>query len=238
MKLNTEAAKSRSLPNTWRDWRGFIGFVVFMLVFRSAVADWNHVPSSSMLPSIVIGDRVIVNKLAYDLRIPFTFIRITRWANPERSDIVTFESPKDGRLMIKRIIGLPGDTISLRDNRLSINGQLAEYTTETNNLLPEQLSRPLSHTRIMRETALGEQRPIMLFKRRPAWVASSFGPVTVPEGSYLVLGDNRDNSGDYRAVGFVPRNAILGRASSIAFSFDIDNYYLPRSDRLMRSLRS
>ena len=238
MKLNTEAAKSRSLPNTWRDRRGFIGVVVFMLVFRSAVADWNHVPSSSMLPSIVIGDRVIVNKLAYDLRIPFTFIRITRWANPERSDIVTFESPKDGRLMIKRIIGLPGDTISLRDNRLSSNGQLAEYTTETNNLLPEQLSRPLSHTRIMRETALGEQRPIMLFKHRPAWVASSFGPVTVPEGSYLVLGDNRDNSGDYRAVGFVPRNAILGRASSIAFSFDIDNYYLPRSDRLMRSLRS
>ena len=238
MKLNTEAAKSRSLPNTWRDWRGFIGFVVFMLVFRSAVADWNHVPSSSMLPSIVIGDRVIVNKLAYDLRIPFTFIRITRWANPERSDIVTFESPKDGRLMIKRIIGLPGDTISLRDNRLSINGQLAEYTTETNNLLPEQLARPLSPPRIMRETALGEQRPIMLFKHRPAWVASSFGPVTVPEGSYLVLGDNRDNSGDYRAVGFVPRNAILGRASSIAFSFDIDNYYLPRSDRLMRSLRS
>ena len=125
MKLKTEAAKSRSLPNTWRDWRGFVGFVVFMLVFRSAVADWNHVPSSSMLPSIVIGDRVIVNKLAYDLRSPYTFIRITRWANPERSDIVTFESPKDGRLMIKRIIGLPGDTISLRDNRLSINGQLA-----------------------------------------------------------------------------------------------------------------
>ena len=90
----------------------------------------------------------------------------------------------------------------------------------------------------MRETALGEQRPIMLFKHRPAWAASSFGPVTVPEGSYLVLGDNRDNSGDYRAVGFVPRNAISGRASSIAFSFDIDNYYLPRSDRLMRSLRS
>ena len=179
-----------------------------------------------MLPSILIGDRVIVNKLAYDLRIPFTFIRITRWANPERSDIVTFESPKDGRLMIKRIIGLPGDTISLRDNRLSINGQLAQYTTETNNLLPEQLSRPLSHTRIMRETALGEQRPIMLFKHRPASVASSFGPVTVPEGHYLMLGDNRDNSGDYRD-GYVPRQAILGRASSVAFSFDVDNYYLP-----------
>lgn len=238
MKFTAEPAKSKNLPNTWRDWRGFIGFIVFMLVFRSAIADWNHVPSSSMLPSILIGDRVIVNKLAYDLRIPFTFIRITRWADPERSDIVTFESPKDGRLMIKRVIGLPGDTISLSDNRLSINGQLAEYTKETNDFLPEELSRPLSHTRIIRETALGEQRPIMLFKQQPAWVASSFGPVTVPDGYYLMLGDNRDNSGDYRAIGFVPRHAILGRASSVAFSFDVDNYYLPRNDRLMRSLRS
>ena len=238
MKLPTEAAESRSLSTSWRDWRGFIGFIAFLLIFRSAVADWNHVPSSSMLPSILIGDRVIVNKLAYDLRLPFTFIRITQWANPERSDIVTFESPKDGRLMIKRVVGLPGDTISLRDNRLSINGQWAEYKIETNNFLPEQLSRPLSHTRIIRETALGEQRPIMLFKHRPAWVASSFGPVTVPDGHYLMLGDNRDNSGDYRAIGFVPRQAILGRASSVAFSFDVDNYYLPRSNRLMRSLRS
>ena len=77
-------------------------------------------PSSSMLPSILIGDRVIVNKLAYDLRIPFTFTRIAQWADPERSDIVTFESPKDGRLMIKRVIGLPGDTVSLRNNQLII----------------------------------------------------------------------------------------------------------------------
>jgi len=208
-----------------------------MLIFRSAIADWNHVPSSSMLPSILVGDRVIVNKLAYDLRIPFTFIRVTQWADPERSDIVTFESPKDGRLMIKRVIGLPGDTISLRENRLSINGQMADYTTETNRFLPEELVRPLSHTQIIRETALGQKRPIMLFKQKPAWVATSFDPVTVPNGYYLMLGDNRDNSGDYRVIGFVPRAAILGRASSVAFSFDVDNYYLPRSDRLMRSLR-
>ena len=208
-----------------------------MLIFRSAIADWNHVPSSSMLPSILVGDRVIVNKLAYDLRIPFTFIRVTQWADPERSDIVTFESPKDGRLMIKRVIGLPGDTISLRENRLSINGQMADYTTETNRFLPEELVRPLSHTQIIRETALGQKRPIMLFKQKPVWVATSFDPVTVPNGYYLMLGDNRDNSGDYRVIGFVPRAAILGRASSVAFSFDVDNYYLPRSDRLMRSLR-
>ena len=236
--LNPHPNLPERLANSWRDWRGFLSFILFMLVFRSAVADWNHVPSSSMLPSILIGDRVIVNKLAYDLRIPFTFTRIAQWADPQRSDIVTFESPKDGRLMIKRVIGLPGDTVSLRNNQLIINGQAAQYSDETEQILPAELLKPLSHTRVVRETTLGKQRPIMLFKRKPNWIQSSFGPVTVPSGHYLMLGDNRDNSGDYRVIGFVARSAILGRASSVAFSFDVDNYYLPRSDRLMRSLRS
>ncbi len=75
-----------------------------------------------MLPSILIGDRVIVNKLAYDLRVPLTLTRIGHWENPQRSDIVTFESPKDGLLLIKRVIGIPGDIVGLEDNRLSING--------------------------------------------------------------------------------------------------------------------
>lgn len=228
---------SDRIASIWQDWRGFLTFIACMLVFRSAIADWNHVPSSSMLPSILIGDRVIVNKLAYDLRIPFTFTRVTQWADPERSDIVTFESPKDGRLMIKRVVGVPGDTVALRNNQLSINGQQAQYATEPHQMLPDDLLQPLSHTEVIRETIMGKQRPIMLYKQKPPWIASSFGPITVPDGHYLMLGDNRDNSGDYRVVGFVPRAAILGRASSVAFSFDVDNYYLPRGDRLMQSLR-
>lgn len=228
---------SDRIASVWQDWRGFLTFIACMLVFRAAIADWNHVPSSSMLPSILVGDRVIVNKLAYDLRIPFTFTRVTQWADPERSDIVTFESPKDGRLMIKRVVGVPGDTVTLRNNQLSINGQQAQYAAEPRQILPNELLQPLSHTEVIRETVMGKQRPIMLYKRKPPWIASSFGPITVPDGHYLMLGDNRDNSGDYRVVGFVPRAAILGRASSVAFSFDVDNYYLPRGDRLMQSLR-
>ena len=77
----------------------------------------------------------------------------------------------------------------------------------------------------------------MLFKRTPTWIQSSFDPVTIPPTQYLMLGDNRDNSGDYRVIGFVSRSAILGRARSVAFSFDLDHYYLPRGDRVMRSLR-
>ena len=108
--------KATPAQNLWRDWRGFVVFIFVMVIFRSAVADWNQVPSGSMLPSILIGDRVVVDKLAYDLRVPLTLTRVARWDNPQRSDIVTFQSPKDGLLLIKRVIGIPGDIVSLQDN--------------------------------------------------------------------------------------------------------------------------
>ena len=107
------------LKKIWREWRGFFVFVAVMLVFRSAIADWNQVPSGSMKPSILAGDRIVVDKLAYDLRVPFTLTRITRWSEPRRGDIVTFPSPKDERLFVKRIVGIPGDQVELRRNQLS-----------------------------------------------------------------------------------------------------------------------
>ena len=138
--------------------------------------------------------------------------------------------------MIKRVIGLPGDTVSLRNNQLIINGQAAQYSDETEQILPAELLQPLSHTRVVR-TTLGDQRPIMLFKRTPL----GFNPVSTPLPSRRI---NISCSATIAtivattAIGFVSRSAILGRASSVAFSFDVDNYYLPRGDRLMRSLRS
>ena len=111
----------------WQGWRGFFLFIAIMLVFRSAIADWNQVPSGSMKPSILVGDRIVVDKLAYDLRVPFTLRRLARWAEPRRGDVVTFPSPIDERLNVKRILGLPGDVVELRDNHLVINGQDADY---------------------------------------------------------------------------------------------------------------
>ncbi len=102
-----------------------------MVVFRSAIADWNQVPSGSMKPSILVGDRIVVDKLAYDLRIPFTLTRIARWGEPNRGDVVTFPSPRDETLYVKRVIGIPGDTVELRHNRLFINGEEARYTELT-----------------------------------------------------------------------------------------------------------
>ncbi|NOX50415.1 MAG: signal peptidase I [Gammaproteobacteria bacterium] len=221
--------KKETTARIWREWRGFVLFVVIMLVFRSAIADWNHVPSGSMIPSILEGDRILVDKIAYDLRIPFTFTRVARWADPQRSDIITFESPVDGKLLVKRVIGIPGDVVALLNNQLIINGKPAEY-------LPLTTAQVPSKTTVALESILGAKRTVMVRNLRHPSRASSFGPIDVPQNSYLVLGDSRDNSQDYRYIGFIDRELILGKANSIAFSLDYDNYYKPRGDRFFKDL--
>src|SRR5277367_1455883 len=101
--------------------------VLVMLAFRSAIADWNDVPTGSMKPTIVEGDRIFVNKLAYDLKVPFTTWHVAEWAGPERGDIVVFNSPVDGTRLVKRVVGLPGDTIEGRNDHLWINGRPVNY---------------------------------------------------------------------------------------------------------------
>ncbi len=220
----------------WREWRGFILFIVVMLLFRSAIADWNQVPTGSMIPSILEGDRIVVDKMAYDLRVPFTFVRLARWANPERSDVITFESPKDAKLLVKRVIGVPGDKVQLQKNRLTINGEVATYEDIPATGLPGPVAHGLPHIEVARETVLGKSRTVMTHRLRHPQIRSSFGPIEVPEDHYLVLGDNRDNSQDFRVIGFVHRDSILGKANAIAFSLDYENYYIPRGDRFFQDL--
>jgi len=220
----------------WREWRGFVLFIIVMLLFRSAIADWNQVPTGSMIPSILEGDRIVVDKLAYDLRVPFTLTRIARWGDPQRSDIITFESPKDDKLLVKRVIGIPGDVVQMRNNQLVVNGDIAQYQSLSADAIPDQVADQLSQISVRLETLLGSSRTIMTRRMRHPQMRSSFGPVTVPDGKYLVLGDNRDNSQDYRWIGFVTRDSILGKAGAIAFSLDYENYYLPRMDRFFQDL--
>ena len=101
--------------------------VVLILPLRSAIADWNDVPSSSMWPTILDGDRIFVDKLAYGLRLPFSTTWLSEGDAPERGDIVTFASPKDGARLVKRIVGVPGDRISMSGNQLIVNGELLDY---------------------------------------------------------------------------------------------------------------
>lgn len=220
----------------WREWRGFVVFIAVMLIFRSAIADWNQVPSGSMVPSIYIGDRIVVDKLAYDLRVPFTQVSIIRWGQPMRGDVVTFPSPADEKLLVKRVVGIPGDVVELIDNELHINGAIAHYEPLPPDLVSAvPLDDPLRY-RLLKESILGNERLVMLHSSTYRSVASNFGPVEVPAEHYLVMGDNRDNSRDSRFIGFISRDRILGRAETVAFSLDYENYYQPRLDRFFTSL--
>ena len=214
-----------NLVRTWNEYRGFALFIVLMVVFRSALADWNVVPSGSMKPAILEGDRILVNKLAYDLKIPFTHIAVHNFADPKRGDIVVFDSSAADTRLVKRVIGLPGDTVSMRDNRLIINGIEARYSN---------IERR-SDAVLVTESYPGISERIELVPSGASRL-SSFGPVKVPKDHYLVLGDNRDNSADSRVYGFVPRDEIVGSARTVVLSLDYDRHYLPRLDRFLHPL--
>ncbi len=210
-------------------------FFALMMVFRSAFADWMYVPSGSMNPTIVEGDRILVDKQAYGLRVPFTTTRLTQGSDPQRGDIVIFDSPKNGITLVKRIVGLPGETIEMRNEQLLINGVEVDYSVApdvADTDLP-QATRAQDHQYAIEKLT---ERPhsIMVLPRRAAM--RSFGPTVVPPGQYLFLGDSRDNSEDSRFIGFASRDSIVGRAFRVAYSLDADRWYRPRSDRFLTPL--
>ena len=218
------------------EYRSLLVFVVSMLLFRSAFADWTYVPSGSMNPTIVEGDRVLVDKMAYGLRVPFTTMLLTHGSDPQRGDIVIFASPKDGITLIKRVIGLPGDRIEMREEQLLVNGVATNYSPALDIAdadLP-RVTRAQNHDYLTEHLA-NRPHAIMVLPQRMAM--RSFGPIQVPTGEYLMLGDSRDNSEDSRYIGLVPRESIVGRAFSVAYSLNADRWYLPRTDRLVTPLR-
>jgi len=215
----------KMLLKLWKENKSLLVFISLMLVFRSAVADWNDVPTGSMKPTIVEGDRIFINKMAYDIRVPFTHISLLRLAEPQPNDIIIFDSVASDKRLVKRVIGIPGDNVSMKNNQLFINGQAIVYKTKKQNIK--------SHHKSI-ETINGQSHTIRL--NNVASQLANFSAVTVPADKYLVLGDNRDNSADSRVIGFVPRDEIIGRSSKVAFSLNYDNYFLPRSERFFHQL--
>ena len=220
-------------------WTGWIRPLVVILIvtgaFRSAVADWNDVPTGSMRPGIVEGDRIFVNKLAYDLKVPFTTWRLAEWSAPVRGDIVVLYSPADGKRLVKRVVALGGDRIEMRDTRLLINGQPAAYGSQDD---PDDVAGGTDGSpavRIRREAFAGHSRRVQITPGLRA--RRSFGPIAVPAGQYFVMGDNRDRSLDSRYFGCVDRRKILGKATGIALSLDPKNLYRPRWRRFFQELR-
>ncbi|MFT5133598.1 MAG: signal peptidase I [Gammaproteobacteria bacterium] len=210
------------LTKTWKENRSFIVFIMLMFVFRSAIADWNHVPTGSMKPTILEGDHVLVNKMAYDIRFPFTHISLIKRADPVRGDIIVFDSKVSDKRLIKRVVGIPGDIIAMQNNVLYINGERLSYL-ETDSEVSDKI-----------EDLLGVEHKIRTLS--PGGYLSSFNSVIVPADQYMALGDNRDNSADSRVIGFVPRNEIVGRSRKVVLSINYDNYYIPRSKRFFHTL--
>lgn len=212
-----------------------IFFIVFVIIpVKSSLADWNWVPTGSMNPTILEGDLVYVDKLAYDLRIPLTFYRLANWSDPQRGDIVICFSPEDKTRLVKRIIALPGDTIEMRNNVIFLNGQPAAYTGIDPKYADQLASKLKGHSILAIENLDGCAHPVMSIPSVPAM--RDFGPVTVPQGSYFVMGDNRDLSRDSRYFGFVERKAIVGKAKAVIVSFDITDKYQPRFGRFFASV--
>lgn len=204
-------------------------FISLMLVFRSAVADWNDVPTGSMKPTIVEGDRILINKMAYDLKLPFSQQSLVKFADPERNDIVIFESKVADKRLVKRVIGIPGDIVSMNKNQLIVNQEAANYKVvdrKNNFVLSEESINGQSHL----------IRTMLPVGSRNYSERTSFKEFTVPDGFYLMMGDNRDNSADSRSIGLVPRAEIIGRSSKVAFSLNYDQYLLPRSERFLKAI--
>jgi signal peptidase I len=232
--MRTPVFLKRRAKRFFREWVLPVG-LVFLLVapLRSAVLDWNWVPSGSMKPTIVEGELVLVNKLAYDLKFPFTTHHLAQWSDPGRGDIAVFFSPKDGERLVKRVIGLPGDTIEMKADILSINGKPLKYQIED----PTSFRRDIfedQHPVVARESLGGCLHLVLAFPERPA--LRTFGPYVVPAGEYFMMGDSRDNSADSRFFGTVKRAAIVGKATVVLLSFDPQRHLRPRPDRFFHYL--
>jgi signal peptidase I len=210
--MNIKTSLNQLVKENW----AFLLIILMLFASRSSFADWYVVPTGSMLPTIVEGDRIFVDKMAYRLEVPFTDIEIMQTGQPKRGDIVVFNSEKAGNRLVKRLIGEPGDRVAMRDNKLIINGQKIHYEDgENQGLKTEHLDNVVHIVQFM---------PV-------AEARDNFAEVVVPQGHYLVLGDNRNNSADSRYYGFVPAIEIQGKANKVLVSLDPENYYLPRKER-------
>jgi len=199
--------------------RSLFPILLIVLLFRSFLFEPFKIPSGSMIPTLLIGDFILVNKYAYGLRLPVTNTKIVPIGEPERGDVVVFRYPVDPRVnFIKRLVGLPGDTITYRNKQLFINGEAVGLEMSGHYSSEEvKCSTPRANAFRYREQ-LGEGgHDVLIHERENArppreWI--------VPEGHYFVMGDNRDRSNDSREWGFVPEDHLMGRAVGIWLNFD------------------
>ena len=214
--------------------RGFLIFLMCLGVFRTAIADWNPVPSGSMRPTILEGDVVLVNRLAYDFKVPLTDVSLGKTGEPKRGDIVTFSSPKDGTRLIKRLVAVPGDVVEMKNEVLFINHQPAQYSELSQSSEPMGSGFQIAATHATEQIS-GSSRAVQFLPGIEA--KRNFGPLVVPQDQYFMLGDNRDNSADSRYIGLVPRKLLIGQAQHVLVSANITDNWMPRLARFGSTLQ-
>lgn len=204
--------------------RSFFPIFLIVLLIRSFLVEPFRIPSGSMMPSLLVGDFILVNKFSYGLRLPVTDTKVLELGEPARGDVVVFRYPLDKSTdYIKRVVGLPGDHIAYQDKVLYINGEPMSYrkdgiyqgegsgARETGSILATENLQGLEHS-ILANPMRGD------FGFGCSVLAE--GGVTVPEGHYFMMGDNRDNSNDSRCWGFVPDGNLVGKAFAIWMNWD------------------
>jgi signal peptidase I len=196
--------------------RSFFPVVLIVLLLRSFLAEPFRIPSASMMPTLLIGDFILVNKFTYGIKLPVINTKIIEMNKPARGDIVVFRYPKDPSVdYIKRVIGLPGDKITYDEKKLTVNGQAVSYKSLG---FYQGIGQGVDMTGAeqLLENLTGVEHNILIRHG----VSSAEGSYIVPEGQYFVMGDNRDNSNDGRYWGFVPEENLVGKAFFIWMSWD------------------
>ena len=231
-----KASPARS-GSWWEAVKSILGAVLIFLVIRTFFVEAFRIPSSSMVPTLLVGDWLFVNKLRYGPHIPFTRINLPGYAEPKRGEVVIFESPvqyetrpspKDSTpTLVKRIVAVAGDTIFMRDDALFINGiaQRPGFQSTPDGLTAADGTDGYQQVleRFMNRSALPGTRFDQTAPRRGTVpTRDSWGPILVPQGHFFMLGDNRDNSVDSRYYGFVPRENVRGRPMFVYYSYDAD----------------
>jgi signal peptidase I len=196
--------------------RSFFPIFLIVLLLRSFLVEPFRIPSGSMIPTLLVGDFILVNKYTYGLRLPVSNTKFIEIGAPKRGDVVVFRYPDDPSTpFIKRIIGLPGDRISYRDKRVFVNGQAIEYRA-LGSYVGQKSAAVHTGAEHLEERLAEAQHEILVTQFAPV----IDGEYEVPVGQYFVLGDNRDNSRDSRYWGFVPDENLIGRAFMIWMNWD------------------
>ena len=196
--------------------------LLIALTIRWAVAEAYVIPSRSMLPSLLLHDHIFVNKMVYGVRVPFSSSWLVKFTDPKRGEIVVFKNPRDGVVMVKRIIGTPGDKIVYDGRTLYVNDQKIEMSPAENKVNFQWLRESDAENRLenhdfLTEHLTGVDHDLLLDRNEGPYDAQTF---TVPPGHLFMMGDHRDNSADSRVWGFLPIDNILGRASFVWLSCD------------------